>query len=550
MRLLIPFIKLDTFFPEDVYVSGEAMFDSKEIKLVTELYKGKVLIVLSDSSKVEMRFNKDSIVDVNCTCDSFRVKKTCSHIVASALEIRKIASKLEEKPKKKKIRAVRKNKNRFIEIIKDLEIQELKSFVSAYASKDKNFRLFFEAFFLNKLKDKNVGSSYGSLLDEVLPPSSDVNIKFTRQQVSLLTDISKDLINQYKDEISLKRFVDAFEIIKHLLNKLSYAYNRNKNEKLSDLLNEVHKSYYMMFDGTLAPELKEKGYDFIYEMIEKSYYFYQSENDLVHLFLSTNPLNDDLVRFIEVLRNKIIIIRDDFAKKYYITFYIGLKQRLGLLEEDWYKLFFSDMADFMEIASFMIKEGFAEEYEDLLKKLYSEGSISKRLFLDSQLRTSLILNDCERVGFLAFDVYENTNDFRYIKRTKNCVEAFTNETVKKISDLIAKNNKEDELLSWWLLTNNLKELIKYLLEKNNITLIQRYEKVIFDFNSEKLEVLYKNHIHDYLDSHYGEMSAIYVKELLYHLRKIDAKMIAFNIEKELFDSFSTRKRFLRDLMGI
>ena len=46
MRLLIPLIKLDSFFPEDVYVKGEALYDSDGIDFVTELYRGKVLVVM------------------------------------------------------------------------------------------------------------------------------------------------------------------------------------------------------------------------------------------------------------------------------------------------------------------------------------------------------------------------------------------------------------------------------------------------------------------------------------------------------------------------
>ncbi len=550
MRLLIPFIKLDSFFPEDMYVKGEAMIDNKEISLFTELYKGKVLVVFKDSNKVEMRFNKESIVDVNCTCDTYRMKKACPHLLASALEVRKKVDKLVEKPKQRKTRVVRKNKSRFNDIIKDLDIDELKGFIKAYAGKDKNFRLFFEAFFMNKLKDNNIQSSYGSLLDEVLPPSSDVNVKFTRQQISLLTDISKDLINQYKDEISLKRFTDAFEIIKHLLNKLSYVTSKINNDKLNELLFDIHASFFMMFDEGLAPELKSKGYEFIYEMIEKSYYFYQNENDLIHLFLSTNPLQDDFDKFTEVLRKKIMVIRDDFQKKYYISFYVGLKRRFGKLENDWYKLYFKDMADFMEISNLMLKEGFSAEHEDLLKELYSEGIISKRLFLDSQFRISLILKDYERVGYLAFDIYDNTGDFRYLKRTKDSIGSFSKPVLKKITKLVKEKANEEEQLTWLVMTNNRKELIKYLHEKNDIALIQKYEIDIFKNNPEELEKLYLSHIHDYLESHFGEKSAEYVKALIYHLRKIEAKKIAFNIEKNLFDTFSSRKRFLRDLMGI
>ncbi len=550
MRLLIPFIKLDSFFPEDMYVKGEAMIDNKEISLFTELYKGKVLVVFKDSNKVEMRFNKESIVDVNCTCDTYRMKKACPHLLASALEVRKKVDKLVEKPKQRKTRVVKKNKSRFNDIIKDLDIDELKGFIKAYAGKDKNFRLFFEAFFMNKLKDNNIQSSYGSLLDEVLPPSSDVNVKFTRQQISLLTDISKDLINQYKDEISLKRFTDAFEIIKHLLNKLSYVTSKINNDKLNELLFDIHASFFMMFDEGLAPELKSKGYEFIYEMIEKSYYFYQNENDLIHLFLSTNPLQDDFDKFTEVLRKKIMVIRDDFQKKYYISFYVGLKRRFGKLENDWYKLYFKDMADFMEISNLMLKEGFSAEHEDLLKELYSEGIISKRLFLDSQFRISLILKDYERVGYLAFDIYDNTGDFRYLKRTKDSIGSFSKPVLKKITKLVKEKANEEEQLTWLVMTNNRKELIKYLHEKNDIALIQKYEIDIFKNNPEELEKLYLSHIHDYLESHFGEKSAEYVKALIYHLRKIEAKKIAFNIEKDLFDTFSSRKRFLRDLMGI
>ena len=159
--------------------------------------------------------------------------------------------------------------------------------------KDKNFRLMFEAFFLNRLNSKELDNPYGKLLDEVLPPSSDIDIKFSRQQISLLIDIAKDLLNRFKDEISLKKYTDAFNIIRHLINKLSYANNKNNNEQLANLMNDAHDSLSLIFEGEIAPELKSRQYDFIYEMLGKSYYFYQSKSDLIHLFLSSKPLRED-----------------------------------------------------------------------------------------------------------------------------------------------------------------------------------------------------------------------------------------------------------------
>ena len=550
MRLLIPLIKLDSFFPEDVYLKGELLYDNKGIDMVNELYKGKALMMMNDGNKVEIRFNKDNIVDINCTCQDFKIKKVCPHIVAASLEVRKMADKLAKKATTLKPRTRRKKTNLFDQIIVDLEKDELVGFMSSYAVKDKNFRLFFEAFFLNKLKNKNIENSYADLLDEVLPPSSDVEVKFSRQQISLLNDIAKDLLNQYKDEVSLGRFTDAFNIIKHLINKLAYAYNRNSNDNLAELLDRSHEYFHMLFDETLAPELKVKAYSFIYDMIVKSYYFYQKPNDLVHLFLSTNPINEDLLKFVDVLNEKIKLLRDENAKKYFISFYIGIKKKLGILEEDWYEMYFKDLTDFMEIAHVLLSEGYSNELEDLLKELYTAEKISKRLFLESQLRVSLSQNDCQRIGYLILDIYESTFDFRYLKRVKNCVPSFNKTILKKLTKIVENNAEEDDKMTWWILSNNFDNLISHLAEKNDISLIQRYERNILEKNPAELENLYLKYIHTYLESHFGKSSVTVVKNLLFHLRQIDAKKIAFNIEKDLFDTFSSRKRFLKDLMGI
>ncbi len=550
MRLLIPLLKLDSFFPEDVYLKGELLYDNNGIEMVNELYRGKALMVMDDGNRVEIRFNKDNIVDINCTCQDFKIKKVCPHVVAASLEVRKMADKLAKKSSNLKPRTRRKKTNLFDQIIVNLDRDELVGFMSSYAVKDKNFRLFFEAFFLNKLKNKNIENSYADLLDEVLPPSSDVEVKFSRQQISLLNDIAKDLLNQYKDEISLGRFTDAFNIIKHLINKLAYAYNRNSNENLAELLDRSHEYFHMLFDETLAPELKVKAYSFIYDMIVKSYYFYQKPNDLVHLFLSTNPINEDLLKFVDVLNEKIKLLRDENAKKYFISFYIGIKKKLGILEEDWYEMYFKDLTDFMEIAHVLLSEGYSNELEDLLKELYTAEKISKRLFLESQLRVSLSQNDCQRIGYLILDIYESTFDFRYLKRVKNCVPSFNKSILKKLTKIVENNAEEDDKMTWWILSNNFDNLISHLAEKNDISLIQRYERNILEKNPAELENLYLKYIHTYLESHFGKSSVTVVKNLLFHLRQVDAKKIAFNIEKDLFDTFSSRKRFLKDLMGI
>ena len=551
MRLLIPLLKLDTFFPEEVYLQGELLYDNKGIERVNELYKGKVMMVMSDKNKVEMRFNKDNIVDVYCSCQEFKLKKVCPHIVASALEVRKLATKMQKKTIPVKTRQRRKKANLFDEILQVLDKDDLTNFLSGYAQKDKNFRLVFEAFFMNKLKSKNLDNPYGNLLDEVLPPSSSVEVKFSRQQIALLNNIAKDLLAQYKDAVSLNKLTDAFNIIKHLINKLSYAYNRNSNDSLAELLDQAHDAFYLMFETTMAPELKSKSYEFIYEMIKKSYYFYQKENDLIHLFLNTKPLSEDVLALVDVLNNKIRVLRnEDEGKKYFITFYIGLKKRFGKLEENWYELYFKDLTDFMGMSHILLKEGFGKELEALLTELYAKEKISKRLFLESQLRISLSQDDCERVGFLIKDLYENTYDFRYIARAKKCIKSFNEDVLESISKEVDAQASGEEKMSWWLMSGNMEKLVSYLEEKNDISLIQMYEDEILKDNPENLQKLYLNYIHSYLHEHFGQRSVSVVKNLLYHLRQIGAKKIAFNIEKDLFDTFSSRKRFLKDLMNL
>jgi len=551
MRLLIPLLKLDTFFPEEVYLQGELLYDNKGIERVNELYKGKVMMMMSDKNKVEMRFNKDNIVDVYCSCQQFKVKKMCPHVVASALEVRKLATKMQKKATPYKTRQRRKKANLFDEILQVLDKEDLTSFLSGYAQKDKNFRLVFEAFFMNKLKDKNLDNPYGNLLDEVLPPSSGVDVKFSRQQITLLNNIAKDLLAQYKDAVSLNKLTDAFNIIKHLINKLSYAYNRNTNESLGDLLAQAHDAFYLMFEETMAPELKAKSYEFIYDMIKKSYYFYQKENDLIHLFMDTKPLREDVLALVDVLNHKIRVLRnEDEGKKYFITFYIGLKKRYGKLEDNWYEVYFKDLTDFMGMSHILLKEGFGKELEELLTELYAKEKISKRLFLESQLRISLSQDDCERVGFLIKDLYENTYDFRYLARAKKCVKAFSKDVKESIGKVVESQAPEDEKMTWWMMTGDMEKLVNHLEHKNDISLIQVYEDEIFKDNPDNLQRLYLNYIHNYLREHFGQRSVSVVKNLLYHLRQIGAKKIAFNIEKDLFDTFSSRKRFLKDLMDI
>jgi hypothetical protein len=204
----------------------------------------------------------------------------------------------------------------------------------------------------------------------------------------------------------------------------------------------------------------------------------------------------------------------------------------------------------MEISHLLLSEGYGEELEELLKELYEKEKISKRLFLESQLRISIKKNDCERIGYLILDIYESTFDFRYLKRVRKCFTLLDKKILKQIDRIVEENANEEERLEWWLMIKDFKKLVNFLLEKNDITLIQYFENEIHENSSEDIEKLYLNYIHEYLNSHFGKSSVTVVKNLLFHLRQIGAKKIAFNIEKDLFDTFSSRKRFLKDLMGI
>jgi hypothetical protein len=94
---------------------------------------------------------------------------------------------------------------------------------------------------------------------------------------------------------------------------------------------------------------------------------------------------------------------------------------------------------------------------------------------------------------------------------------------------------------------NYDELVKHLVEKNDISMIQKYEIEILEENEQAIETLYKNYIFSYLDVHFGEKSVSLVKNLLMHLKSIGAKRSVSNIENGLFETYKDRKSFLKNL---
>ena len=54
---------------------GKKFATIEGIDKVMELYKGKALVTMKDGNKSEIRFNKEHIVDIACTCTEFKIKK-------------------------------------------------------------------------------------------------------------------------------------------------------------------------------------------------------------------------------------------------------------------------------------------------------------------------------------------------------------------------------------------------------------------------------------------------------------------------------------------
>jgi len=421
------------------------------------------------------------------------------------------------------------------DIIDDLDLDNLKSFILQYASNDKNFEIALKSHFISRITTGfDESQKYKRVLEEIIKPKNAHN-KIGPTQKKMISIVFKDFVLQMNDCLSMDNFTEAYYLLKESLEKIAYLQNRYE---LKDQNIEACRKYFLaglelVLDKELAPAFRNKIETELKELADKSYFIPKDVN------------------LIEILNAKNVLVRDE---------------KSSLIEDLIVKCKNKD--DYISILKTIIQ--LSHPFPVLAKKILLKFNHDK-IF---QAISALIYSG--KFEYVDFYINNPKVEFQYNKKILNILKCVEKADFQQLNKELLSLNHEilsildmrricealpetylrreiDKILPWienldfplkiqmYSKANKNVELLNLLKEKNDIEWLKVYDKTLIERNfKSEVAALYLKISESFLSDHIGVKSKEYLDKIQLHLLKINESKIYHDMYEVLSVKFNHR----------
>ena len=547
----IPLLNFESHFQDELLLEGEMLFDKQQLLKLNESGKGKWKGQVLDgaetyNTKVEI-FN-DFIELFDCSCQSFNEAGECSHLISTFHGIRNSDSGETVVKAEQKVKTRKKRRSSTSTIVADLKKNELVDFVSAYATKDKKFKLLLKTQFARRISEKRGFGIYSEILDECFPTISEYNTQSPGKYRILLSAVAREMILHYNDAISLEQFTDAFHLITALTRKLAYAMHvlEKSTSGLESILEKVHTAYNLLLNDKLAPGLKEDILESIIQTISMTYYNYLEENNLFQLILQQKLSTEQNNKLTILLNQKFESEKIAHQRSIYLAYYIrvccqiqnDMKKDVWLLEK------LTDHFILIETTNRLMQMNYLPEVDQLLSHLLETGKLDRKNYLKLKVKGDLKSGDKSLALNSITELFLITLDMQYFRDLKEAAAKQWPMVYSKIINELLDLGGDKRLhlaLSVASKEEDHERILKILLQRNDPNFFLSYDKYIADFYPVEILDFYKLHLISFHSNHAGVIAATKSLEIIEHLEKIGLRKEAIDLQRTLLDTFPERK---------
>jgi hypothetical protein len=538
-------------FDEAQLLEGEALYEKNRVKDIRKLENGLYVLLVKDENLHETEYLKPFTKKqkFTCDCEEFIKNTSCKHIVAGLFALRSQFQQEEESrlvKKKEKIKSVKKNKLNTATILDNISEEELKNFVTSFAAKNPKFSTALKVAFARKIDLEDNYSKYKQLLDSIIKPVTTKDKAVSANEIKMLIAVIKDLSGQFYDSMALEQYLEAFLITENVINKVEYTkYHFEQSEKeLNQLSKLFHSHIVSLLKAKIAPELRKNIYDFLGKLGRLSYYSFNdtSLNAIYLQYKNYKNTKEQIAYLTDTVLQKLTAASTRPETK------AVLYTMLQLLEYQNNKkpieLSRNNAKYSIDILDNLIRLDALKEATVLTNYLLKLDSNNKNLYY--KLLELLILKaDYDEFISQATSIFIKFKDFRIIDSILRSMEPDQQKKAFNLISLKLQDVKEEYFKAKYFLKINDKEsLLKLIQEEKDFKLTMSYDKYLIADYLEELNEVYLLLTTDYLDTHLGQHSSVFIAELSQHLHRIDAQKILKSINKLILEKYSHRSHFI------
>ncbi|MFT6781281.1 MAG: hypothetical protein ACJA1A_001201 [Saprospiraceae bacterium] len=529
---------IENTISEHHLIRGEELLDNGAVLEVVEIERKLWSVMIKDEGIIEVEIQNPNQKNQKstCECKEYGKSKSCAHIAAALLHLRKVEEERLEL-KKKKEKEQQKQTFNIRTILNAIDDDQLKNYVRSYAQKDRNFGIMFKASFAKSVDLNDNLIKYQSILNNLIKPLTTVKLKSTTSDLRLALKVVDEFNSQLEDNMSVSMFEDAFIIIQATLPKLHYLYSKYTVQKESSAqwIAKFHKHLDHIYDEKLAPRFKETIDDFILELSSKSYY---------------NHLTIALSLFQILEKHKRTKAKENLLTRFSDQSISSIKPSskvvfggILIINKMYKSLTISDDAKLASI-KYLLKTGSELAAIDYLEYFLENENRNRKMevaLLDAYNALDMDI----KFQVLAVDIFVKHGDIRFYKLLKTKVtDADWAKTKTAISLSIEKHKPDTTLLATYFYNEEMiSELIDILENELDLRHIMKYDFYLYTNNYIALERIYHKAAANYLDNHIGDIASNFIQEVIVHLSNVRAHKMETSLKKFVSSKYPHRGSF-------
>lgn len=466
---------------------------------------------------VEMTMKEDGTVTAKCHCTAFKRAKICKHALAALLLLR------EHVLRSRRSRSKSKHENMLLDdVLKKLNITELRSFISTYAQSHSGFRAEVLANYLHLIRKPD----YHHLLTDMTPMDKYGSIKLNRNNLKTVRNIIATLLRQAQQLLKEKALAEAFLILEaclHHLHRLSIKVPQFQ-EQLSTELRLAMRLFDALCHQSMAPRLQQAAIVLAMEISSREGFTFLKGSKPLLLCIEPFILEEKSRQAAFQLAEKKTI--SDTKQQLLWAALVMRWKRLWAVKSGGKELNRILQLQMPEIVHELSRQG---EYEDVIYsyqsiKTDSYDKMAQKSMLQATLRAARQTGDRNLTSRLAYELCLSFLD-------RDALEILLEtdpENAKRVLGIIIEyyapgtDESADRFLMRGLsATGQKSEMLIRLSAIGDMNLLMQYDEQLKDTHRGGLEDIYATFIHATREAYGGVIARQKLSNIFGHLKSLD-----------------------------
>lgn len=527
----------------------------------TKLSTSKFSFEVDDDKvhQVEIQASSENIKKYQCSCDSFKTDQECSHVFACFYSLRKLIESAAEDEKKaiRKMPAKRSRTSlRISEFLSLISERELKDFVQNYGAKDKRFSAALKSRFARKMILNNNEGVYKNILDSIIGPMRLKDQKVGSAELRNFEYVTNELISQYEDAVSLQQYTEGYYILKAILSKGCYIHHNSKkpSAKIIDLITQMHSFLDEILFCELAPELREKIFEFSTELAERSYYrILDNRLNIFEILLAHAKAKNELKIIVDTAIAKTEQIHLDETSETYLEAFIirtHWNKDQSIIEAFYTK----SLEHKSKIIDMLINLEVYLPAAEMLEKLILENARTSRFLKEKLIHVYFMSEDEKALARTVFSFFEDYNNPKYLRKLKDKLDKKWDKVkksyVKKLESEFEDDKSNILKANFYYETDDQDELIEVFEKLTDLDTAKKLDAEIIQEYPDRVIEAYFTMSSNVLESFVGLNAATQIKQLLNHIENVSDRKKRELLWTKIKKAFEHRPQLLKDITSI